>query len=189
MFVRAALLAPLFALSACGQEAPAQETLPPEEAEAAPAPVFEAPSITNFTIIGSDGSEIGAAKLTGGPNGVLMRATISAGSLTPGWHGIHFHQVGDCSDVGTFKLSGGHVGLIEGGHGLLNPIGPEAGDIPNIFAHEDGSAGYEMFSDFISLEQLFDEDGTALVIHANEDDHISQPIGGAGARIACGVIE
>jgi len=178
MIIRAALIASLIGLSACAQ-------LGTTDVAAPEAASFK----TTSDIIGSTGAKIGTANLTGGPNGILVRVEIMPRSLSSGWHGIHFHQIGDCSDVGVFKKSGGHVGLIEGGHGLLNPVGPEAGDIPNIFAHADGSAGYEIFTDLITTEQLFDADGTALVIHANEDDHVSQPIGGAGPRIACGVIK
>ena len=183
MLIRAALLASLFAVSAC--------ELVPEAISSAPSDDTAKQTVTqaSATIIGSRGTQIGKAKLTGGPNGILMRVDVTAGSLSPGWHGIHFHQIGDCSDVGVFKRSGGHVGMIVGGHGLLNPIGPEPGDIPNIFAHRDGSAGYEIFTNFATMDDLQDEDGTAIIIHANEDDHISQPIGGAGPRVACGVIE
>ena len=139
-------------------------------------------------IIGVDGSSIGSLNLLEGPNGVMIEATIAPGGLTPGWHGLHLHQVGDCSDLGVFKLSGGHVGKVDGGHGLLNPVGPEGGDLPNIHAAGDGSAGYEAFSDRFSLSELGDSDGAALIIHAERDDHLSQPIGGAGARVACAVI-
>ena len=96
---------------------------------------------------------------------------------------------GDCSDVGMYKMSGGHVGKMEGGHGLLNPKGPENGDLPNIWAAADGSAGYEAFTTLDTLGALVDEDGSAIIIHEGEDDHMTQPIGGAGARVACGVIK
>ncbi len=79
-------------------------------------------------------------------------------------------------------------------HGLLNPAANDAGDLPNIFVAADGTANVEIFSTFVALggvdgrQDLADKDGSALVIHANPDDHATQPIGGAGARIACGVI-
>ena len=98
-------------------------------------------------------------------------------------------MIGDCSDTGTFKASGGHVGMVEGGHGLLNPKGPEGGDIPNVWAAADGSAGYEAFTTLTKMSDLQDEDGSAILIHEGEDDHMTQPIGGAGARVACGVIK
>jgi Cu-Zn family superoxide dismutase len=66
--------------------------------------------------------------------------------------------------------------------------GPEGGDIPNIWAAADGSAGYEAFTTLTDSEFLMDEDGSAILIHAGPDDAITQPIGGAGARVACGVI-
>lgn len=139
-------------------------------------------------MISADGNTIGAANILGGPNGVVLRITFDKGALTPGWHGLHLHAVGDCSDLGVFKKSGGHVGKIEGGHGLLNHKGPEGGDIPNIWAAADGSAGYEAVTTLASMTELVDADGAAIIVHEGEDDHMSQPIGGAGGRVACGVI-
>lgn len=141
-------------------------------------------------VIGTDGAQIGRAAVRGTPaQGVLLEVEIDAGGLAPGWHGLHLHQVGDCSDIGAFTNSGGHVGLIEGGHGFLNEAGPEAGDLPNIWAGEDGSAGGEFITDRLAVAAhapaLLDGDGTALIIHESRDDHASQPIGGAGARVAC----
>lgn len=149
------------------------------------------PSMAHGTadMIGLEGESIGSANLLDGPNGLMIRVELAPGSLTPGWHGIHLHATGDCSDVGMYKMSGGHVGKMEGGHGLLNPKGPENGDLPNIWAAADGSAGYEAFTTLDTLGALVDEDGSAIIIHEGEDDHMTQPIGGAGARVACGVIK
>lgn len=186
-------------LAACGEaqtNPPAPETnmeTPPADESGLPEkpPSASLPSMMNAraTMIGGEGNEIGKANLIEGPNGIVLRIALEEGALEPGWHGLHLHQVGDCSDVGTFKKSGGHVGKIDGGHGLLNPQGPEAGDIPNIWVAADGSAGYEVFTTLTTGAELSDEDGAAIIIHANEDDHMSQPIGGAGPRVACGVIE
>ena len=140
-------------------------------------------------IIGVDGTEIGEVKLVQAPAGVLGEVVLNPGAVTPGWHGLHIHQVGDCSDVGSFKMSGGHMGLIPGGHGLLNPIGPEAGDLPNFYASADGSGAMEFFTSITSLDQIRDMDNSALVMHQNRDDHISQPIGGSGPRVACAVLD
>lgn len=146
------------------------------------------PAAVTASVVGIEGTEIGTVTLKQGPHGVLLRAEFAPGSLTPGWHGLHLHQVGDCSDTGEYKLSGGHVGKIDGGHGLLNPAGPEGGDTPNIHAAADGSAAMEIITSRVTLADLVDADGSALIVHAGEDDHISQPIGGAGARVACAVI-
>lgn len=151
--------------------------------------------LTQVTIHGADGAPIGLLTLAEGPRGVLIRINTLAGALTPGWHGVHIHERGDCS-AGDFTSAGSHVG--HGGealHGLLSDGGPEAGDLPNLLAPSASQgAAVEMFSPWVTLERargrmrLRDEDGSALVIHANPDDHISQPIGGAGARVGCAVI-
>ena len=195
----AAAMAALFACSqqpsdaqdqadATPEEAPAEDTLP---AEADTAGEESTPSMMRATgdILGAEGTSIGSVNLIEGPNGILAEVNIEAGSLEPGWHGMHFHQTGDCSDTGVFKASGGHVGKIEGGHGLLNPDGPEPADLPNIYAFDDGSAHVELFTDLVSLSQILDDDGGAMVFHEGRDDHMSQPIGGAGGRVACAVIE
>lgn len=139
-------------------------------------------------IVSGSGDVIGTAGFVQGPHGVLMTISIGPGGLEPGWHGIHLHEKGDCSDIGTFTNSGGHHGKAEGRHGLMNPAGPEMGDLPNIWAGADGSAGYEAFSALFELAGALEGDGIALVIHANRDDHLTQPIGGAGPRVACGVV-
>lgn len=152
----------------------------------------DAPANQRIELKNSAGAVIGSATLTNAPKGVLMRVELK-GAPT-GWHGLHFHEKGDCSKS-DFTSAGPHV---HGGptavHGLLNPAANEAGDLPNIFVAADGAANAEIFSTFVSLggvdgrQDLTDKDGSALVIHANADDHATQPIGGAGARIACGVI-
>jgi Cu-Zn family superoxide dismutase len=147
-----------------------------------------APASASTSVLGMDGSPIGTLSAVQGTKGVLIRVEIEAGGLTEGWHGIHLHAVGDCSDTGTYKLSGGHEGMMEGGHGLLNPAGPEEGDLPNIWAGADGSAKYEAYSSLFELAPALDDDGLALIIHASPDDHTTQPIGGAGARVACGAM-
>ena len=81
-----------------------------------------------------------------------------------------------------------------GVHGLLNPKADDAGDLPNIWAGADGTAHAEVYSTLVSVggagkrPALADADGSALVVHANPDDYTTQPIGGAGARVACAVI-
>ena len=177
-------------MTACSQAETPQTDPAPETPLPTETSGESLPSMLNArgTLTGVDGAEIGDVNLIEGPNGVLLRVTVQPGSLEPGWHGLHLHQVGDCSDIGTFTNSGGHIGKIEGGHGLLNPAGPEGGDIPNIWVAANGSAGYEAFTTLTTGAELLDDDGAALIIHADEDDHMSQPIVGAGPRVACAVI-
>ena len=128
----------------------------------------------------------GNLTLTAAPKGVLVH--IEASGLAPGWHAVHFHEKADCSDAG-FKLSGGHVhGAAALLHGLLNPAATDQGDLPNLYAGADGQAKAEFFTTALTLAILLDADGSALVIHARPDDFASQPIGGAGERVACAAI-
>lgn len=182
-------------LMAVGAVALISACTPAETPDAGPSTAEEKSSSLSFTsftasgeVIDSQGSDIGTIDVQGGPNGTVFRIALNEGSLTPGWHGLHLHAQADCSDVGKFTVSGGHVGRVEGGHGFMNPDGPENGDLPNIWVAADGSAGYEAFSMLINEALLVDGDGSALIIHENPDDFITQPIGGAGARVACAEI-
>jgi Cu-Zn family superoxide dismutase len=156
-------------------------------------PPSASPLSRTTTLKDAKGAEIGTVTLTDAPKGVLLH--IEASGLTPGWHGIHFHEKGDCSDAG-FKLSGGHVHTMTPSvHGLLNPQASDQGDLTNIHAGADGKAIAEIFSPLVALHagtdraNLLDADGSAIVIHASPDDYTTQPIGGAGARVACAVVK
>lgn len=131
--------------------------------------------------------------------GLIMRVDLRG--LSQGWHGIHLHQIADCSDYAEgFKASGGHVDPQNRAHGLLNPDGPESADLPNVYAGADGRATAEIFNSSVALSPseaaaagigpypLLDADGFAIIVHQNADDHVTQPIGGAGARVACAAI-
>lgn len=143
-------------------------------------------------IINNDGRSIGSATFVQGTNGVLI--TIRVTNLTPGRHGMHFHNVGDCSDSKDgFKKAGGHIAPTGKPHGYLNPDGPHEGNLPNLIVGEDGVAEVELYTQLVTVSggaaALLDKNGSALIIHENPDDHMTQPIGGAAARIACGVIK
>ncbi len=136
--------------------------------------------------------DAGTADLAEGPDGVVIRQHGRADARLG--HGIHFHETGDCSDA-AYKNSGGHVQhAAKVPHGLLNPEGPDDGDLPNLYVAQDGTAETEVYSTRVTLSgaegraMLLDEDGAAIVVHEGPDDHMSQPIGGAGARVACAVI-
>ena len=135
----------------------------------------------------SAGETIGKATLTAAPKGVLLK--VETKGLTPGWHGLHFHEKADCSKS-DFTSAGGHT---HGGgdrvHGLLNPKANETGDLPNLFVGADGVGVTEVFSSLTTLDALRDADGSAVLIHAAADDHSTQPIGGAGARVACAAVK
>lgn len=175
-------------LSACGEPTTSRAMLTEL------APVDWADAASSFT--GPSGEEMGAAIFTNGPEGVLIRVDLQG--LSEGWHAMHLHQVGDCSDgAAGFKASKSHVNPDDNAHGLLNPEGNERADIPNIYAGPDGRATAEIYRVGLSLYPseagtaqngpfpLLDDDGFAVIVHENPDDHLTQPIGGAGARVAC----
>lgn len=134
-----------------------------------------------------DGKEVGKVTLTAVPTGVLLDADLTA--LPPGDHAFHIHETGKC-EAPDFKSAGGHFNPEEDEHGLMNKAGPHAGDMPNIHVPESGQLRIEVLNQMVHMGRgLFDEDGSAIVIHEGADDYKSDPAGHAGARIACGVIE
>lgn len=143
-------------------------------------------SIANSTIKDSDGNVVGAATLQQTPAGVLLRVTFSG--LPPDTHGFHIHETGAC-EAPSFKSAGGHLMESGSSHGYMSEDRPHLGDMPNIHVPDSGALELEALTGIIDMdEQLFDDDGAALVIHQGADDYRSQPSGAAGPRIACGVI-
>ena len=140
-------------------------------------------------IVNVEGAVIGTATFEQTPTGVLMFVDVR--NLPPGAHGIHLHAVGACAP--DFKAATGHINPGKVAHGLRNPEGPDNGDLPNLHVAADGTARAEFFTTRVSvaggaMPSLLDEDGSAVIIHENADDHMTQPIGGAGGRIGCGRI-
>jgi len=123
----------------------------------------------------------------------VVHVDIATITLPAGSHGIHFHQVGKCEGgSGAFATAGGHYNPMATEHGLNNPKGPHAGDNPDIQVPEGGVGHVAFTTNRVTLTPgpttLFDADGSALVIHANADDQVTNPSGNSGARIACGVV-
>jgi Cu-Zn family superoxide dismutase len=125
-------------------------------------------------------------------HGVVIAASFIAGALPKGRHGFHVHAVGKCSP--DFAAAGDHFDHGGHQHGELAANGPHAGDLPNLHLPETGPHTVEIFAPYLSLKpgdpgNLLDDDGSAFVVHAEPDDYESQPSGGAGDRIACGVVQ
>ncbi len=145
-------------------------------------------------LVGTDGKKIGTVTVTQADTGVMIFFDIKANSvLQEGKHGAHIHKVGDVSDYsGGFKKSGGHISSdAKQVHGFMNKGGNiHEADLPNLYITKDGSLKVEIFRPGVSLKEakgfvpLLDDDGSAIVIHINSDDYKSQPIGGAGTRLA-----
>lgn len=143
--------------------------------------------------ISGPGGVSGSAVLREGPQGVLVELELEG--MTPGWHAVHFHEKGSCADP-KFQSAGGHVNhpTAKRPHGLLNPQGPDFGDLPNVWAGADGVVRARLYSQLVSIggagdrPALADADGASIVVHAKGDDYLTQPIGGAGDRVACGTV-
>ena len=137
----------------------------------------------------TSGRTVGTALFSGTATGV--RITLTANGLPAGPHGIHIHAVGQC-EAPEFTSAGGHFNPTGHQHGLRNPQGPHAGDLPNLTAAANGTASYSATNAMVTLgagaNSLFDADGSALVIHASADDEVTDPTGNSGGRIACGTI-
>ncbi len=133
------------------------------------------------TLQDTDGNTVGVALLAETDDEVSV--DVVAVGLAPGNHGIHVHETGVCDPTGdrAFASAGGHYNPTDEEHGQ------HAGDLGNITAEEDGRAAFRETTDNFELDELLDEDGTAIVIHAEEDEN--DPEGESfGARIACGVL-
>jgi Cu-Zn family superoxide dismutase len=135
------------------------------------------------------GNRIGSATFRASQEGVVI--TVNVKELPPGLHAVHLHSVGKCEGP-AFTSAGPHVNPLNKHHGLKNPAGPHAGDLPDMYVQKNGVGHYEVLADSVTLDSaetsVFDADGTALIIHATADDDITDPAGNAGERIACGVI-
>ncbi len=118
-------------------------------------------------------------------SGIKIIADIEG--LTPGKHGFHIHEYGDCSEPdGT--SAGGHFNPENKAHGALSDVERHVGDLGNLVADENGIAHLEITDTIISMSGPHSIIGKGIIVHAGEDDLKSQPTGAAGARVACGVI-
>jgi len=143
----------------------------------------------NAVLINPDGKEIGNVAISEVAQG--LRIFAQAAELPPGVHAFHIHETGACEPP-DFESAGGHYNPTDKQHGWDNPEGHHAGDFPNVHVHDDGRLAVEYFTSAVTLGEgdttLFDDDGSAIVMHEAADDYQTDPAGAAGARIACGVI-
>jgi Cu-Zn family superoxide dismutase len=147
------------------------------------------------TFIDATGQSIGWVRIVEDGTG-RVHVNVHVAGLTPGLHGIHIHAIGACSP--TFAAAGGHYNPLGHQHGLDNPNGAHAGDLPNLSVNAEGVAHLNATTDRVTISPgpttLFDSTplavGSAFIIHANEDDQVTDATNGnSGARVACAVIE
>lgn len=121
--------------------------------------------------------------------GDKVRVVVFVQGLKPGQeHGLHIHEVGDCSAPDAMSAKG-HFDPFKKPHG--HPSSPErhAGDLPALKANKEGRANIQVDMDIITLRPgAANIIGRSIIVHADPDDYKTQPTGNSGARIACGVI-
>jgi superoxide dismutase, Cu-Zn family len=139
----------------------------------------------------AQGKSVGSVTISESGTGVGLDLKLH--DLPPGTHGIHFHQNAKC-DAPDFKSAGPHFNPDGKKHGLQSPDGHHAGDMMNFTVTDDGKATLKLTDNDVVLgdgtnsHSLFSNGGTALVIHAKEDDMKTDPSGNSGDRIACGTV-
>ena len=116
-----------------------------------------------------------------------LRVEAKVAGLTPGEHGFHVHEAGDCSapDASSAK---GHFNPTGKAHGYHGSAERHGGDLPNLLANAQGEATYSAEVSGLSLSGATGVVGRSVVVHADPDDYKSQPAGNSGKRVACGVI-
>jgi Cu-Zn family superoxide dismutase len=145
------------------------------------------------------GATLGAVRLTTLGDGKIQ-VRVQVHGLTPGFHGFHIHTIGTCT-APDFTSAGGHLNP-----GAVNHA-DHAGDQPVILVNADGTGAGRFVTDRYAIGDLFDADGSALVVHAGADNYGNIPVrytasgapspgpdaatlltGDAGVRSLCGVI-
>ena len=122
--------------------------------------------------------------------GGKVRVAANVSGLTPNQeHGFHAHEKGDCSS-GDGMSAGGHFNPFNREHGHMAQGGRHAGDLPNLRADSYGNASLDTSLDIIAVaDGQGSIVGKAVIVHVQPDDYKSQPVGNAGARMACGVVQ
>jgi Cu-Zn family superoxide dismutase len=127
--------------------------------------------------------------------GKIVEITLTVSGLKPGLHGVHLHAVGKCEP--DFTAAGGHFDPGPAGNTDPDANHPfHMGDLPNLEVGANGKGTMKAATTRVTLSDgplsLFDQDGSAIIIHANQDQGITgEPKSGVsgGPRVACGVIQ
>jgi Cu-Zn family superoxide dismutase len=147
----------------------------------APAKGLKAYAVINPT---QDSETVGVVSFVEVDGGVRIIADIAG--LTPGLHGFHIHEHGDCAN--NADAAGGHYNPTNMPHGGPDSAERHVGDFGNLEANDAGIAHYNRVDKVVSLRGEHSIVGKSVIIHADPDDLTSQPTGNSGKRIACGII-
>lgn len=178
----AAALALAVAGPAAAQSADAPADATTDAPGTAPAAASDEGTIT-ARLATADGTDVGSVTFRDMRAGVHVEADLT--DLPPGPHGFHIHETGACTP--DFSAAGEHLAPEGHDHGFAATEEPHPGDLPNVWAADDGTAHVEFVNPRLTLDQLLDDDGSAVVVHAAGDTYMDPA--SAGERIACGVVE
>ena len=151
---------------------------------AASGSAFAADETKAIAVLSSaSGSQVtGTVTFTKSGNAVQVVAEVSG--LTPGKHGFHVHEFGDCSAADA-ATAGSHFNPTKDPHAGHDADKRHMGDLGNLEADASGKARLDLSDKKIKIEQII---GKAVIVHEKADDLKTQPTGDAGGRVACGVI-
>lgn len=186
-----ALLLGAYACGSAGQPQSQEDEMgPSEEGVEASEEAMEGsmPSVTKAIAVlhPTEGSEVtGTVTFTQTDAGIRIVGTVEG--LTAGQHGFHVHEYGDCS-APDGSSAGGHFNPDGKDHGAPTDMDRHVGDLGNVLADESGIGTYDRTDTVIAFSGSHSIIGRGIIVHAGEDDLTTQPTGGAGARVACGVI-
>ena len=151
-------------------------------------PEMSGPQITKAVCVlhPTEGNNVyGTVTFTRSDSSIHVEADVHG--LTPGKHGFHIHEYGDCTAAdGT--SAGGHFNPEGVNHAGHDSDVRHVGDFGNITADDDGNATLDLMDSKIAFSGPHSIIGRGIIVHAGEDDLTSQPSGNAGPRVACGVI-
>jgi Cu-Zn family superoxide dismutase len=143
-------------------------------------------SAARAEMVARSGSTVsGTVTFTPVAGGLQVNAIIAG--LTPGEHGFHIHEAGDCSAADASSAKG-HFNPTGKAHGHHGGDTRHAGDMPNLIANAQGQASFSARIMGLELSGNTGIIGRSVVIHADPDDYKSQPAGNSGKRVACGVV-
>lgn len=140
------------------------------------------------------GTALGSVKIEESAYGLVFTPQLNG--LEPGLHGFHIHTNPSCDAApkegknSPAEAAGGHWDPDNAGkHAAPWSDEGHRGDLPALYVNADGSANQPVLAP--RLKALNDIKGRALMLHAGADNHSDHPapLGGGGARIACGVIQ
>jgi len=133
----------------------------------------------------------------GGNGKILVTVQLQSTTLTPGFHGLHIHSIGNCGDAGqgAFSAAGPHLAIT----GMQHP--QHNGDASAILVNADGTGYVSFETDRFTMADLLDADGSSIIVHELPDNYANIPsrygtadaetlnAGDSGSRIACGAVQ